>query len=162
MTFTYLKSYLLKKGHYDVKPRFRFFSDEESDWWDEQEMAWIERNRKEKMSNYKARKCYFPLWWELQMKKNPKCLDKEGVKSKVDMVSLYRLYFPDRRIAEHGSRYRQVQCPWHDDKHASMSLDTELKLFNCFGCGEKGDCFVLVMKATGVRFSQAVSILNGL
>ena len=31
-----------------------------------------------------------------------------------------------------------VRCPFHDDRHASMSIDLERGFWICFGCGERG------------------------
>lgn len=30
-------------------------------------------------------------------------------------------------------------CPFHNDKNPSLSLDDEKGVFNCFGCGAKGN-----------------------
>ena len=30
-------------------------------------------------------------------------------------------------------------CPFHNDKNPSLSLDNEKGVFNCFGCGAKGN-----------------------
>lgn len=37
-----------------------------------------------------------------------------------------------------GKRRGVVRCCFHDDSHASLSVDLESGLFNCFGCGERG------------------------
>lgn len=37
-----------------------------------------------------------------------------------------------------GRRRGLVGCPFHDDGHASLSVDLDRGLFNCFGCGAKG------------------------
>lgn len=30
-------------------------------------------------------------------------------------------------------------CPFHVDKDPSLSFDNQKNVFNCFGCGAKGD-----------------------
>ena len=30
-------------------------------------------------------------------------------------------------------------CPFHEDKNPSLSLSNKKNVFNCFGCGKKGD-----------------------
>jgi DNA primase len=45
------------------------------------------------------------------------------------------------------------RCPWHEDSTPSLSVDQEKGLYNCFGCGESGDAFDLVMKEEGTRLS---------
>jgi DNA primase len=32
-----------------------------------------------------------------------------------------------------------VRCPFHDDRHPSLSINYELAVFFCHGCGTKGD-----------------------
>lgn len=33
---------------------------------------------------------------------------------------------------------RAIQCPYHDDKNPSCSINIEKKVFYCHACGEKG------------------------
>jgi len=60
----------------------------------------------------------FPKNWELGNLKITKIADKYGLKPK-------------------GKKLRV--CPFHKDKLPSLSLNDDLGLFNCFGCGEKGN-----------------------
>lgn len=53
-----------------------------------------------------------------------------------------------------------IQCPVHDDSHASASVNTSKGLFNCFACGAKGSAFDLVMLKEGVEFSDAVALVE--
>ena len=32
-----------------------------------------------------------------------------------------------------------ARCPFHDDRHPSLSVNCELAVFFCHGCGAKGD-----------------------
>jgi DNA primase len=50
-------------------------------------------------------------------------------------------------------------CPFHDERSPSFSVDPQNKLYNCFGCGEKGDIFGFVMEKEGLGFSEAVETL---
>lgn len=47
-------------------------------------------------------------------------------------------------------------CPFHQEKSASFHVLDQKGIFNCFGCGEKGDVFTLAMKLEGVSFPEAV------
>ena len=49
-----------------------------------------------------------------------------------------------------------VICPFHDDKKASMSINKELKVFNCFGCSAKGDVIELYSKMKGVSIRRSL------
>ncbi len=48
-------------------------------------------------------------------------------------------------------------CPFHDDNHASMSvIDRDnMKIFNCFSCGEKGNVISFYSKYYGISYGQA-------
>lgn len=57
-----------------------------------------------------------------------------------------------RACAEHYGmtvdRHGRGICPFHDDRHPSLSFKG--KYFKCFACGEGGDVFKLVGKLTGI------------
>lgn len=50
-------------------------------------------------------------------------------------------------------------CPFHQEKSPSFHVLDNKGLFNCFGCGEKGDVFGLAMKLEGLSFPEAVAML---
>lgn len=50
-------------------------------------------------------------------------------------------------------------CPFHQEKSSSFHVLDGKGLFNCFGCGEKGDVFGLAMKLEGLNFPEAVAML---
>ncbi len=50
-------------------------------------------------------------------------------------------------------------CPFHDERSPSFSVDPQEKLYHCFGCGEAGTCFGLVMEKEGLQFAEAVEAL---
>lgn len=45
-------------------------------------------------------------------------------------------------------------CPFHEDKHPSLSVNEEAGVFYCFGCGETGDVFDFLMKWSGKSFKE--------
>jgi hypothetical protein len=49
-------------------------------------------------------------------------------------------------------------CPFHDDKHPSMSIKDNR--FRCWSCGWKGDAIDFVMKKEGCTFHEAVRRLQ--
>jgi 5S rRNA maturation endonuclease (ribonuclease M5) len=85
--------------------------------------------------------------------------EKDDIKRKVDIVRLFEHF--GVRLVKKGKSYTGI-CPWHDDKTPSLSVDKEKGLYNCFGCGESGDHFSLVMKMKGVEFKQALTFLKGM
>ncbi len=46
-------------------------------------------------------------------------------------------------------------CPFHDDKHPSMSVSRERRMFNCFSCGEKGNAIAFYAKCKNLTYGQA-------
>lgn len=50
-------------------------------------------------------------------------------------------------------------CPVHAEKTPSCKIDTVLQLWHCFGCGEGGDIFSLIMKTQDLSFPEAIEHL---
>ena len=51
-------------------------------------------------------------------------------------------------------------CPFHGDRHPSLSVDEEKGSFVCYACGERGDVFAFVSKVENVGFIEAVKKLT--
>ena len=52
-------------------------------------------------------------------------------------------------------------CPFHPDRHPSLSVNLETSGFYCFSCGEKGgDIVGFLMKRDGVLFKEAAQSLG--
>jgi DNA primase len=80
---------------------------------------------------------------------------KDRVRDAVDFVGLVSERTDLRRA---GSQWMGL-CPFHDERSPSFSLDPAKKVYNCFGCGEKGDVFSFVQKTQGLDFVQALEYL---
>lgn len=50
-------------------------------------------------------------------------------------------------------------CPFHADRHPSMSVSPSRQIFKCFVCGEGGNAFKYVQQVEGVTFVEAVRML---
>jgi DNA primase len=50
---------------------------------------------------------------------------------------------------------QQVKCPFHEDTHASASVNLDKGLFNCYGCAVAGDGIELLMDQEGLEFLEA-------
>ena len=50
-------------------------------------------------------------------------------------------------------------CPFHADRHPSMSVSPSRQIFKCFVCGEGGNAFKYVQQVEGVTFIEAVRML---
>lgn len=62
------------------------------------------------------------------------------------------------RIGTVGGPEVKCHCPFsdHPDNKASFCFNTETGLFNCFGCGRKGDIYSFYQQFYNLSFSQAV------
>lgn len=60
-----------------------------------------------------------------------------------------------------GKSWRRVLCPFHRDRHPSLSVNAESGGFYCFACGAKGgDLVAYVMLRDGVDFKTAAQSLG--
>ena len=50
-------------------------------------------------------------------------------------------------------------CPFHKEKTPSFSVNPDLQIFHCFGCGAGGNVFTFLMRMEGVSFPEAVKLL---
>ncbi len=57
-----------------------------------------------------------------------------------------------------GSRHTGL-CPFHSERSPSFSVNAELNLYHCFGCGASGDTLAYIMNTRGVSFTEAVELL---
>jgi len=86
----------------------------------------------------------------------------EQIKERVSLSDLM-----DRRLHLHnlkrngGDNTYTACCPFHDDKSPSLSIDDNLGLFNCFGCGATGDV-IDVLLGEGMPFPKALAELCSL
>ena len=61
---------------------------------------------------------------------------------------------------EGRGKERRALCPFHDDSEPSLSVNIERRVYNCFGCHEKGNVleFVAVMEEVDDLRSAAVKL----
>lgn len=57
-----------------------------------------------------------------------------------------------------GANYKGL-CPFHSEKTPSFMVNEEKQIFNCFGCGEKGDVIKFVESYNKIPFMEAVESL---
>jgi hypothetical protein len=51
------------------------------------------------------------------------------------------------------------KCPFHDEAKASFSVNTEKRVFHCFGCGAKGNVLDFVSRKEGVTIRKAAELI---
>ncbi|MEP4076821.1 DNA primase [Haloferula sp.] len=81
----------------------------------------------------------------------------EQVLAATDIVELIGSYLPVKRA---GARY-VCNCPFHNEKTPSFSIDPARQFFHCFGCKKSGDALTFVRDYEGLTFVDAVKKLAG-
>lgn len=77
----------------------------------------------------------------------------ETIKERLDIVSVVQEYVPT--LKKSGRNYFGI-CPFHQEKTPSFSVNSDLGLFKCFGCGEGGDVIKFIEKIEGLDFPHAL------
>lgn len=71
-------------------------------------------------------------------------------------------------IAEVAGSYMRLQrkgrglyalCPFHTEKTPSFSVNDQLQIFHCFGCGKSGDVITLVMEMEHLSYADTIRVL---
>ncbi len=79
------------------------------------------------------------------------------VREATDIVSLFEEV---TEVTRSGAAAAMALCPFHSDKDTpSLSISADKGVYNCFGCGARGDALTFVQQAHGVGFAEALSML---
>ncbi|MCA9793017.1 MAG: toprim domain-containing protein [Candidatus Eremiobacteraeota bacterium] len=85
--------------------------------------------------------------------------DLEELKSRISLKDLMEgSGIPLRRVGKN----LVAQCPWHEDHEASLVVNPNKQLFNCFGCEAGGDALNFLQLHEKLSFPQAVARLQEL
>ncbi len=79
----------------------------------------------------------------------------EEVRSASDVLDVVGEYV---RLKKRGSNYFGL-CPFHSENTPSFSVNPDLGIYKCFGCGVGGDVFHFVTSIEGISFPEAVRLL---
>jgi len=66
----------------------------------------------------------------------------EAIRAAVDIVEVVGEYVSLRR---RGANWFGL-CPFHEEKTPSFSVNPQLGIFKCFGCGRGGDVFAFIQQ----------------
>ena len=61
-------------------------------------------------------------------------------------------------LKKNGGHYWGL-CPFHKEKTPSFSVNPNLGIYKCFGCGEGGDALTFIMKTQNKEFMEVISEL---
>jgi DNA primase len=81
--------------------------------------------------------------------------DIDEVKSRVNIVDIIG---EKVRLKKAGVNYFGL-CPFHNEKSPSFSVNENLQIFKCFGCGASGDAFGFLMKFENASFGDVLKDL---
>jgi DNA primase len=79
----------------------------------------------------------------------------EQIKQVANIVDIASLY---TTLRQRGRNHVGL-CPFHSEKDPSFTVDQDKQFFHCFGCGQGGDVFTLVMEKENMSFPEAVEFL---
>ena len=79
----------------------------------------------------------------------------EQIKQVANIVDIASLY---TTLRQRGRNHVGL-CPFHSEKDPSFTVDQDKQFFHCFGCGQGGDVFSLVMEKESMSFPEAVEFL---
>ena len=79
----------------------------------------------------------------------------EQVRSSNDIVDVVSTYVQLKRS---GSHYVGL-CPFHNEKTGSFSVNRNMQIFKCFGCGVGGNVFTFLERIENIGFPEAVETL---
>lgn len=79
----------------------------------------------------------------------------EEIKRKTDIVAIVGQYVALKKMGRH----HKGLCPFHSEKTPSFTVNEELGLYKCFGCGAGGDVISFLMEIEGIDFREALERL---
>ena len=79
----------------------------------------------------------------------------EQIRSTADIVEVVSGYV---QLKKRGRNFFGL-CPFHDEKTASFSVNSERQIYKCFGCNVGGGVINFIMEIEGLEFINAVKHL---
>jgi DNA primase len=77
------------------------------------------------------------------------------IKSRLDIVDVVSEHVV---LKKSGKNYWGL-CPFHQEKTPSFSVNADIGIFKCFGCGEGGDAISFMMKVNRTSFYETITEL---
>jgi DNA primase len=85
-------------------------------------------------------------------------ITQESIKEVIDKMDAVAVVGDYVRLENRGGRYLGL-CPFHNEKTPSFSINPDLKLYHCFGCGAGGTVLNFVMEQDKLIFPEAIEKL---
>ena len=77
------------------------------------------------------------------------------IKSRLDIVEVVS----EQVILKKNGNHYWGLCPFHKEKTPSFSVNPQLGIYKCFGCGEGGDALSFIMKTKNMEFMDVIKDL---
>lgn len=81
----------------------------------------------------------------------------DRVREASDIVDIVGTYV---HLNRRGGNYVGL-CPFHNEKTGSFSVNKNMQIYKCFGCGKAGNVFTFMMEYDNLTFVEAVKELAG-
>ena len=88
---------------------------------------------------------------------DPGRIDAAALKASVDIVE----YIGSRIVLRKAGKDYVGLCPFHDDKHPSLSVVPAKQMFYCPACDVGGDVIAFIQRIDLCNFHEAVAKLGG-
>jgi len=75
------------------------------------------------------------------------------IRESINLAELVREHVPT--LKKRGRNYTAC-CPFHQERTPSFSVNAEMGIFKCFGCGAGGDAFKFLMLIEGLTYPEAI------
>ena len=82
-------------------------------------------------------------------------LKKSQIRDRVDLIEVISEHVT---LRQRGRRWVGL-CPFHNEKTPSFTVNPDLGIFKCFGCGKGGDVFSFVQAQENISFMEALRLL---
>lgn len=76
----------------------------------------------------------------------------------LDRVDLLTVVSEHVRLKRQGRRWVGL-CPFHTEKTPSFTVNPDMGIFKCFGCGKGGDLFSFIEARENIPFGEAMRVL---
>jgi DNA primase len=79
----------------------------------------------------------------------------DEIRERADIVDVISQYVSLKRT---GARFKGL-CPFHSERTPSFTVNPDLQIYKCFGCGAGGNVFTFLMSQTQQSFGEVVKEL---
>ena len=83
--------------------------------------------------------------------------NKENLNNLRNQIKILDVISNFLELKKKGQNYLCL-CPFHDDKHASLTINDNKNIFKCFSCGVSGDAFSFVAKFKNINYYEAALV----